>query len=83
MPVNKITWRQVGGVSEPGRYMYTFGWLTITADDLAVWEKHPNAAFTLIGCASTAEAGNSTAAAGEEFRLGSFELRESPSVTEK
>ena len=83
MPINKITWPQVGGVREPGRYMYTFGWLTITADDLAVWEEHPNAAFTLIGRASTAEAGDATAAAGEEFRLGSFDLRESLSVTEK
>ena len=83
MPVNKITWPQVGGVNEPGRYMYTFGWLTITADDLAVWDKHPNASFTLIGCASAAEVGDAAAVAGEEFRLGSFDLRESVSVTEK
>ena len=83
MPVNKITWPQVGGVADPGRYMFTFGWPTITAEDLAVWEKYPNAAFTLIGVASTAEAGDPTAAVGEEFRSGSFDLRESPSVTEK
>ena len=29
--VDKITWDRVGRVTEPGRYMYTFGWLTITA----------------------------------------------------
>jgi hypothetical protein len=59
--------------------MYSFGWLTITADDLAVWEKYPNAAFTLIGCASSVEAEDSIAAVGEEYRLGSFD----PSVSEK
>src|ERR1700694_686533 len=54
--VNKITWAQVGRVAEPGRYMFTFGWLTITADDLAVWQQYPDAAFTLVGQSST-EAG--------------------------
>jgi hypothetical protein len=39
LPVNKITWPQVGRVTEPGRYMFTFGWLTVTAEDLAIWEK--------------------------------------------
>ena len=37
MDVNKITWAQAGRVTDPGRYMFRFGWLTITADDLAVW----------------------------------------------
>jgi hypothetical protein len=46
-PVNKITWAQVGRVTEPGRYMFKFGWLTITADDLAIWQKYLTAAFTL------------------------------------
>jgi hypothetical protein len=27
--------------------MFKFGWLTITTDDLAIWEKYPTAAFTL------------------------------------
>src|SRR5450432_2903252 len=27
--------------------MFKFGWLTITADDLAIWQKYPTAAFTL------------------------------------
>jgi hypothetical protein len=42
--VNKITWQKAGRVTEPGRYMFKFGWLTVTADDLAIWEKYPNAA---------------------------------------
>jgi hypothetical protein len=49
--VNKITWAQVGRVTDPGRYMFTFGWLTIAAEDLALWVKYPNAAFTLYSTA--------------------------------
>ena len=63
--VKKVTWRQVGRVTEPGRYMFRFGWLTIAAEDLAVWEQLPNAAFTLVR----------TGAEAEEYRLGAFELR--------
>ncbi len=70
MAVGKVTWQKAGLVTEPGRYMFTFGWLTVTAQDLAVWEQFPNAAFTLVKTAS--------ADAGEEFRLGAFELGESP-----
>lgn len=55
-------------MTEPGRYMFRFGWLTITAEDLAVWEQFPNAAFTLVSTGYT----EST----EEFRLGSFELKD-------
>jgi hypothetical protein len=75
LPVNKITWPQVGRVTEPGRYMFTFGWLTVTAEDLAVWEQFPNAAFTLFRTWTTTEA-------GEEFRLGAFELPENLSLSE-
>ena len=75
--VNKITWQKVGRVGEPGRYMFTFGWLTITAEDLAVWEQFPNATFTLVQTvASTA------ADAPEEFRLGAFDLPEHASSRE-
>jgi len=63
--VKKVTWQQVGRVTEPGRYMFRFGWLTIAAADLAVWEQLPNAAFTLVR----------TGAEAEEYRLGAFELR--------
>src|SRR5258707_8074335 len=56
--------------------MFTFGWLTVTAEDLAVWQQFPNAAFTLVQTAKATDA-------GEEFRLGAFELQENPSLNEK
>jgi hypothetical protein len=73
--VNKITWAQVGRVTEPGRYMFKFGWLTITADDLAIWEKYPTAAFTLYSTsvATPAKTEDKTdEEAGEDFRLGTI-----------
>jgi hypothetical protein len=79
--VNKITWAQVGRVTEPGRYMFKFGWLTIAADDLAIWQAYPNAAFTLLRTlAPTTEAETE---AIDEYRLGTFELRENLSLSEK
>jgi hypothetical protein len=36
MALNKVTWAQVGRVTKPGRYMSRFGWLTVTAEDLAI-----------------------------------------------
>src|ERR1700730_11273027 len=68
LTVNKVTWAQVGRVTEPGRYIFRFGWLTVTAEDLAVWERFPSAAFGLVPTAAA------TAVAGEEFRLDTFEL---------
>jgi hypothetical protein len=65
--VNKVTWAQVGRVAEPGRYLFTFGWLTITAEDLAIWRQHPGAAFTLLI--------QSPIEGVEEYHLGAFELR--------
>ena len=53
--------------------MFRFGWLTITADDLAIWRAYPNAAFTLIKTLTSAETGEE--AVEEEFRLGTFDLR--------
>jgi hypothetical protein len=76
LPVNKITWPQVGRVAEPGRYLFTFGWLTVTAKDLAIWRKYPNAEFSLYRVATSTEA-------EEEYRLGTFELREYLSLSEK
>lgn len=75
MVVNKIAWQQAGRVTEPGRYMFTFGWLTVTPEDLAVWKQFPNAAFTLVKTGIETDA-------GEEFRLGAFELRENLSRSE-
>ena len=62
-------------VSDPGRYMFKFGWLTITADDLAVWQAYPNAAFTLIRTTAPAPPAAEEQPMGEEFRLGTFEIR--------
>jgi hypothetical protein len=44
--------------------MFRFGWLTVAAEDLAIWEQFPDAAFTLVQMPSSPE----------EFRLGAFEL---------
>jgi hypothetical protein len=74
--VNKITWQKAGRVAEPGRYMFTFGWLTIAAEDLGVWEQFPDAVFTLVKMATETDA-------TEEFRLGAFELPENPALREK
>jgi hypothetical protein len=70
--VNKVTWQQVGHVSEPGRYMFRFGWLTIAAEDLAVWQQFPDAVFALVKTAAATATDEA-----EEFHLGVFELRES------
>ena len=71
MVVNKVTWHQVGRVSKPGRYMFRFGWLTIAAEDLAVWGQFPDAVFALVKTAAA------TADEAEEFHLGAFEPGES------
>jgi hypothetical protein len=74
--VTKIIWAQAGRVTEPGRYMFNFGWLTVSAEDLAIWKQYPNAAFTLLRTTPAEEA-------EDEFRLGTFELRENISLSEK
>jgi len=74
-PVNKITWALAGRVTNPGRYMFKFGWLTITANDLAIWQAYPNAAFTLIRTQTSPPAETDEETVGEEFRLGAFDLR--------
>ena len=58
--------------------MFRFGWLTITADDLAIWQKFPEALFALVQTGAM-----TTADAGEEFHLGSFEIQENPSLSGK
>jgi len=60
--------------------MFKFGWLTVSAEDLAVWQEYPNAAFTLYGTGAPTQPGDQTE---EEFRLGTFELREHVSLSEK
>ena len=76
MPVNKVTWQQAGHVTEPGRYMFRFGWLTVAPDDLAIWEQFPNASFTLVQTSTprpTTEADEAIVET-DEFHLGAFEL---------
>jgi len=45
--------------------MLRFGWLVITADDLAIWRQYPTASFALFRTANEAK---------QEYRLGAFEL---------
>ena len=71
MAVNKITWQQVGHVTEPGRYMFRFGWLTITPEDLVVWKQFPDASFALVKKPSSTSTDDT-----EEYHLGVFELKE-------
>ena len=72
MVVDKVTWHKAGRVTEPGRYMFRFGWLTVTADDLKVWEQFPEASFTLV---KKPDAGPDS----DEYHLGLFELPTGPS----
>ena len=65
--VAKITWQKAGRVSEPGRYMLRFGWLTVAAEDLAIWKQYPEAIFTLVEMPPGPEG-------SDEFHLGAFEL---------
>jgi hypothetical protein len=71
--VSKITWQKAGHVTEPGRYMFTFGYLTVTVEDLAIWKRFPDAAFTLVEMPRAAPQ-NRTHPPAEEFYLGAFEL---------
>jgi hypothetical protein len=66
LPVAKVTFAQVGKVTEPGRYMFKFGWLSVTAEDLAIWKQFPAATFTLIPLPTSED--------GEEYRLGLFDI---------
>jgi hypothetical protein len=68
LAVNKVNWAKVGRVTAPGRYMFKFGWLTITEEELAVWRQFPNASFTLYRPPA--------AETEDDFRLGVFELPE-------
>ena len=76
MPVSKVSWQQVGHVTEPGRYMFRFGWLTIAPDDLAIWTQFPAASFTLVHTSAPplAAAHDEAIVETDEFHLGAFEL---------
>jgi hypothetical protein len=62
MPVNKVTWKKVGEVRVRQIHVH-FGWVTITAADLAIWELFPGATFALV----------QRVGATNEFTLGSFD----------
>jgi len=72
--VNRISWQRAGRVSEAGRYMFTFGWLTVTEDDLAIWKQFPEATFTLVERQARHGDGDSEPVYAEEFHLGTFQL---------
>jgi hypothetical protein len=73
LAIEKVTWQKAGRVTEPGRYMFRFGWLTVAAEDLAVWDQFPNAEFALVRMTSEGE---------DEFRLGAFDPGENRSPEE-
>ena len=66
MTVNKVNWSQAGQVTAPGRYMFKFGWLTITEAELVIWRQFPQASFTLYR--------PSGVESEDEYRLGAFDL---------
>jgi hypothetical protein len=66
----KVTWQEVGRVAEPGRYLFRFGWLTVTAADIAIWQRHPDAALTLVAGLP----GEIT----DEYHLGVFDFSDPP-----
>ena len=70
MSVNKVNWEKVGRITAPGRYMFRFGYLVITAEDLEIWKQFPNAEFALVTQVSEGPA--------EEFKLGAFDISPSP-----
>ncbi len=63
MKVPRVSWAAVGRVQTPGRYMFKFGWVTVSEDDLLVWRNYPEATFALYESHTE----------GGEFRLGSFD----------
>jgi hypothetical protein len=66
--ITKVNWQRAGRVTEPGRYMFRFGWLTVTSEDLAIWQQYPDAVFTLVELPDLADDER------EQFHLGAFEL---------
>jgi hypothetical protein len=58
--------------------MFRFGWLTIAAEDLAIWGQFPNAVFALVKTSTIADTDGT-----EEFHLGAFELRNDRPLSEE
>jgi hypothetical protein len=55
----------VASASEPGRYQFKFGWVTITAGDIAMWSQYPRATFAIYEIRGETP---------NEYRLGAFDL---------
>ncbi|MGJ4885238.1 hypothetical protein [Bradyrhizobium sp. HKCCYLRH1065] len=72
--VNKIDWNKAAGITEPGCNMLVFGWLTVTADDIAIWQRYPRAAFTLAESPSLFDGLGNMDPGDTEYHLGTFEL---------
>jgi len=54
--------------------MFTFGFLTVTESDLAIWRQFPQAMFTLVELPADPAAESPSS----EFHLGAFELPGEP-----
>ena len=65
--VARVSWSNVGKVQKPGTYMFRFGWVTITDEDLAIWAQFPEATFALYEVTGA-----------EGYRLGSVDLNTHP-----
>ena len=64
--LNKVTWAKVGRVTEPGRYLFRLGYVTITSKDLDVWKQFPNAEFAILAQRTDSDA--------DEHTLGAFDV---------
>jgi hypothetical protein len=65
MMVPRISRHQLGKITEPGRYRVMLGWVTVTAEDMAIWATYPDATFALYETASET---------GTEYKLRSVNL---------
>ena len=43
-----ITWQDLGRPEQPGNYQFADGMVSVRADDIAVWQQHPDAMFTVV-----------------------------------
>jgi hypothetical protein len=44
----RLTFPELGMPTDPGCYQSRYGVIEVTADDLWIWSKHPNAAFVVM-----------------------------------
>lgn len=75
MRVARVSRQNVGSVTQPGRYMFKFGWVTITAEDLAIWAHYPEATFALYEAPGPERL-------NDDYRLGSVQLTVAQPETE-